>query len=54
MYGLFVTGTDTDVGKTHVTCAIARGLSAQGIRVGLYKPVCSGATTGSLRSDGVG
>jgi len=45
MHGLFVTGTDTEVGKTHVTCAIARGLSAQGIRVGLYKPVCSGATT---------
>ncbi|MFG0332397.1 MAG: dethiobiotin synthase [Maioricimonas sp. JB049] len=42
MYGLFITGTDTEVGKTHVTCEIARALSARGLRVGVYKPVCSG------------
>lgn len=40
--GLFVTGTDTDVGKTAVACAIARQLVAEGLRVGVYKPAASG------------
>lgn len=43
MNGIFVTGTDTGVGKTHVTCLLARCLRERGIRVGIYKPVCSGA-----------
>ena len=42
MRGLFITGTDTGVGKTHVACAIIRELRATGHRVGAYKPVCSG------------
>ena len=41
--GLFVTGTDTGVGKTHVASLIARQLGSTGVRVGVYKPVCSGA-----------
>lgn len=41
--GLFVTGTNTGVGKTYVTCQIIRQLVSAGIRVGAYKPVCSGA-----------
>ena len=41
--GLFVTGTDTGVGKTHVTTMIARQLMSQNINVGVYKPVCSGS-----------
>ena len=41
--GLFVTGTDTGVGKTHVAALIARQLAATGMRIGVYKPVCSGA-----------
>ena len=40
--GLFITGTDTGVGKTFVACMIARSLCAQGRRVGVYKPVASG------------
>lgn len=40
--GLFVTGTDTDVGKTAVACAIAAGLRRAGLRIGVYKPVASG------------
>lgn len=40
--GLFVTGTDTEVGKTYVTARIARDLRARGHRVGVYKPVASG------------
>lgn len=42
-HGFFITGTDTGVGKTHVTCHLAKTLIAQGRSVGLYKPVCSGA-----------
>lgn len=40
--GIFVTGTDTDVGKTAVAVAIARQLVAAGKRVGVYKPVATG------------
>jgi len=42
--GLFVTGTDTDVGKTAVAAAIVRQLVGGGRRVGVYKPVASGFT----------
>ncbi len=41
--GLFITGTDTSVGKTYVTSLIARDLVNRGIPTGAYKPVCSGA-----------
>jgi len=40
--GLFITGTDTEVGKTHVAALIARTLRAAGRRVGVYKPAASG------------
>ena len=40
--GLFVTGTDTDAGKTFVAAVILRTLVAEGIRVGVSKPVASG------------
>jgi dethiobiotin synthetase len=52
--GLFITGTDTGVGKTHVAATIARKLVADGLRVGVYKPAASGATAdahGNLTSD---
>ena len=42
MRGLFVTGTDTGVGKTFVACALARGLRAVGIDVGVMKPIETG------------
>jgi dethiobiotin synthetase len=41
--GLFVVGTDTGVGKTYVASAIARSWSRLGHRVGVLKPVASGA-----------
>ncbi|HEX3869295.1 MAG TPA: dethiobiotin synthase, partial [Pirellulales bacterium] len=44
--GLFVTGTDTGVGKTYVSAMIARSLVAQGRRVGVYKPIASGCDNG--------
>lgn len=39
--GLFITGTDTAVGKTYVAALIARALGAAGHRVGVYKPAAS-------------
>lgn len=49
----FITGTDTDCGKTHVTCALIRALRAQGLRVAPYKPVAAGAESidGVLRNE---
>ncbi len=38
----FVTGTDTGVGKTVVACALARGVRAQGVDVGVMKPAETG------------
>jgi dethiobiotin synthetase len=43
MQGLFITGTDTGVGKTLVTAAIARLLRDQGHVVQVCKPVATGA-----------
>lgn len=40
--GIFITGTDTGVGKTVVAGAIARILSSEGIDVGVMKPFESG------------
>lgn len=40
-HGLFITGTDTEVGKTYVATLIAKELVAAGHRVGVYKPVAS-------------
>jgi dethiobiotin synthetase len=38
----FVTGTDTGVGKTLVSCALLHAFSAQGKRVAGFKPVAAG------------
>jgi dethiobiotin synthetase len=40
--GLFVTGTDTGVGKTLVAGGLAAALAARGLNVGVAKPVESG------------
>lgn len=44
MRGVFVTGTDTEVGKTVVACAIAATLAGQGERVATFKPAVTGLT----------
>ena len=51
--GLFVVGTDTGVGKTFVASAVARAWTLAGRRVGVLKPVASGAgpREGRLVSD---
>jgi len=40
--GFFVTGTDTGVGKTFVTCALARRAVSQGKKVFAFKPIETG------------
>lgn len=40
--GIFVTGTDTGVGKTIAAAALARLLRERGVNVGVMKPVTSG------------
>ncbi|MCA0756275.1 dethiobiotin synthase [Paenibacillus sp. N4] len=49
--GLFVAGTDTGVGKTVVTAAVAAALRAEGCRAGVWKPVQSGVLIGSGETD---
>ena len=43
MAGLTILGTGTEVGKTYVACCIIESLVRNGIAVGAYKPVASGA-----------
>ena len=40
--GIFITGTDTGVGKTVVACALAAWCRRQGIDVGVMKPIATG------------
>src|ERR1700756_1027239 len=51
--GLFVTGTDTGIGKTVVACALVRAFVARGERVAVMKPIASGAarTPQGLRNE---
>lgn len=42
MTGFFITGTDTEIGKTHVTCALLRDLRARGLCPMGYKPMACG------------
>jgi len=44
MKGFFVTGTDTDCGKTRVAVDLIRLLGTQGKTVAPYKPVAAGAS----------
>lgn len=51
--GIFITGTDTGVGKTVAAAVIARILRDRGINVGVMKPVTSGCveTDGKRQSE---
>jgi dethiobiotin synthetase len=53
MNSVFVTGTDTDVGKTRISVAIIELLQRQGKRVAAMKPIASGCelTIDGLRND---
>ena len=39
---IFITGTDTGVGKTVLTALLAQFLRGRGVSVAALKPVCSG------------
>ena len=47
----FVTGTDTGVGKTLISCALLHGFSAQGKRVVGMKPVAAGCDDDGQNED---
>jgi dethiobiotin synthetase len=42
---IFVTATNTDIGKTYTITTLIEELSKQGIRVGVYKPIETGVET---------
>ncbi len=43
--GLFISGTDTGIGKTIVVGSLARALNERGVHAGVMKPVASGSRT---------
>ena len=47
----FVTGTDTGVGKTLISCALLHGFAAQGKRVVGMKPIAAGCNTDEQNED---
>jgi dethiobiotin synthetase len=49
----FITGTDTEVGKTFITCALLRSLNARGLSTAAYKPIAAGCenTAEGLRNE---
>jgi dethiobiotin synthetase len=51
-HGIFITGTDTAVGKTLVTAALARSLKELGFDVGVMKPVETGVVKGRASDAG--
>lgn len=42
---VFITGTDTEIGKTHIACGLIRAAVAAGLRVAPFKPVAAGCET---------
>ena len=44
MFALYVTGTDTGIGKTLASCALLHALRGHGLRAAGMKPVASGCT----------
>lgn len=47
-----ITGTDTGVGKTVVSCALAAGLARRGLRVSAMKPIETGVSPDDPARDG--
>src|ERR1035437_490804 len=47
----FITGTDTNVGKTLVSCALLHGFAGQGLRVVGMKPVAAGCDEQDMNED---
>lgn len=51
MKGFFVTGTDTDVGKTLIASGIAAVLREKEVDIGVFKPFLSGISRNDEKSD---
>ncbi|GER92605.1 dethiobiotin synthase [hot springs metagenome] len=49
--GIFITGTDTGVGKTIVSAAIIRALMNKGIKVGAMKPLETGCKKSAVKEE---
>lgn len=49
--GLFITGTDTNVGKTFVTSLLAASYRSRGVDIGVFKPMMSGVKREDVTSD---
>ena len=49
--GLFITGTDTGVGKTVVTAALVQGYARHGLRAAALKPIVSGVEADGTWAD---
>jgi dethiobiotin synthetase len=45
--GVFITGTDTGVGKTIVTAAVAAAFTTHGVNTGIMKPITTGVAESS-------
>ena len=55
MHSFFITGTDTNIGKTAVTCSLIVKCIEEGFRAGGMKPVAAGChlENGYMISDDV-
>ncbi|HLR69517.1 dethiobiotin synthase [Virgibacillus alimentarius] len=51
MKGFFITGTDTDVGKTLISSGLAAIFKEKNMDIGVYKPLLSGASRYHPNSD---
>jgi len=51
MQTIFITGTDTDAGKTYVAVALLQGLKALGYRTVAQKPVAAGVNAAGFNTD---
>lgn len=51
MQTIFITGTDTDAGKTYVAVALLKGLKALGYRTVAQKPVAAGVNDTGFNTD---
>jgi dethiobiotin synthetase len=41
--GIFITATDTGIGKTYIACRLAQSLRKAGVNVGVMKPIATGS-----------
>lgn len=47
--GIFITATDTEAGKTYISCKIAEELVKMGIKAGVMKPFASGSRSDAIK-----